>query len=141
MVGGRNLLVAGEMGGRMAKVGALLFAAGAGITLAFHLAMILGAPWGHLTMGGRWEGALPLAARGLSAASAALTILMALVVAAKAGLLNWRFPVWAFRAVLVLMALSVVLHLATPSRAERRLWLPVILAMAAGTIAVAWGRR
>jgi hypothetical protein len=125
----------------MAKIGALLFGAGAGITLAFHLAMILGAPWGHLTMGGRWEGPLPLAARGLSAASAALTTVMALVVAAKAGLLNWRFPVWAFHAVLVLMALSVVMHLATPSRAERQLWLPVILAMVAGTIAVALGKR
>lgn len=125
----------------MAKIGALLFAAGAGITLVFHLAMILGAPWGHLTMGGRWEGALPPAARGLSAASAALTTLMALVVAANARLLNWRFPVWAFPAVLSLMALSVVMHLATPSRAERELWLPIILAMTAGTVAVALGKR
>lgn len=125
----------------MARIGALLFGAGAGITLVFHLAMILGAPWGHLTMGGRWEGALPLAARGLSAASAALTTLMALVVAAKAGLVNCRFPAWAFHAVLVLMALSVVMHLATPSRAERQLWLPIILAMVAGTIAVAFGKR
>lgn len=38
------------------------------VVIAFHVAMICGAPWGHLTMGGRWPGALPPAARWLSLA-------------------------------------------------------------------------
>lgn len=119
----------------MMKFGAWAFLAGSAVTVAFHTAMILGAPWGHLTMGGRWDGALPLPARGLSAVSAALILLMASVVAARAGLLAWRFPAWSIYAVVGFMVLSIAMHVATPSAAERQLWLPVILAMALGAAA------
>lgn len=119
----------------MTRIGAWAFLAGATMTVAFHMAMILGAPWGHLTMGGRWNGALPLPARGLSAVSAVLILLMASVVAARAGLLAWRLPAWSTYAVLAVMVLSIAMHVATPSAAERRLWLPVILVMALGAAA------
>lgn len=124
----------------MMKFGAWAFLAGSAVTVAFHTAMILGAPWGHLTMGGRWDGALPLPARGLSAVSAALILLMASVVATRAGLLAWRFPAWSMYAVVALMVLSIAMHVATPSAAERQLWLPVILAMALGAAATLWSR-
>lgn len=117
------------------KIGAWAFLAGAAMTVAFHTAMMLGAPWGHLTMSGRWHGALPLPARGLSAASAGLILVMASVVASRAGLLAWRFPAWSIHAVLAVMVLSVAMHVATPSAAERQLWLPVILVMALGAAA------
>jgi hypothetical protein len=116
----------------MMKIGAWVFLAGSAMTVAFHTAMMLGAPWGHLTMGGRWAGALPLPARGLSAVSAVLILLMASVVAARAGLLAWRFPAWSTSVVVAFMVLSIAMHVATPSAAERHLWLPVILAMALG---------
>ena len=90
-------------------------------------------------MGGRWDGALPLPARGLSAVSAALTLLMASVVAARAGLLAWRFPAWSIYSVVGFMVLSIALHM-TPSAAERQLWLPVVLAMALGAAATARSR-
>jgi hypothetical protein len=121
--------------GRMMKFGAWAFLAGSAMTIAFHVAMMLGAPWGHLTMGGRWHGVLPLPARGLSAVSAALILLMASAVAARAGLMAWRFPTWSIYAVVAFMILSIAMHVATPSAAERQLWLPVILAMALGAAA------
>ncbi len=124
----------------MMKLGAWVFLAGAAVTVAFHAAMMLGAPWGHLTMGGRWSGTLPLPARGLSALSAALILLMASVVAARAGLSAWRFPEWSIYAVVGFLVLSIAMHVATPSTAERQLWLPVILAMALGAAATLWRR-
>lgn len=117
------------------RLGAWAFLAGSAVTIAFHTAVMLGAPWGHLTMGGRWDGTLPLPARGLSAISAALILLMACVVAARAGLLAWRVPAWALYPVMACMVLSIAMHLATPSAAERHLWLPVILVMTAGAAA------
>ena len=122
----------------MMKIGAWAFLAGSAVTVAFHAAVILGAPWGHLTMGGRWDGALPLPARGLSVVSAALILLMASVVAARVGLLAWRFPAWSMYVVMAVMVLSLAMHVATPSAAERQLWLPVILAMALGAAATLW---
>ena len=126
--------------GQMMRIGAWAFLAGSAMTVAFHTAMMLGAPWGHLTMGGRWDGVLPLPARGLSAVSAALTVLMASIVAARAGLLAWRFPAWSIYAVMAFMVLSIVMHVATPSAAERQLWLPVILLMALGAAATLQSR-
>jgi hypothetical protein len=119
----------------MARLGAWAFLAGAAVTVAFHTAVILGAPWGHLTMGGRWDGELPLPARALSAVSAAVIVLMAGVVADRAGFLAWRCPAWSIYAVMAVMGLSAVMHVATPSVAERQVWLPVILVMALGASA------
>ena len=124
----------------MMKIGAWVCLAGAAVTVAFHAAVMLGAPWGHLTMGGRWSGTLPLPARGLSAVSAALILLMASVVAARAGLSAWKFPAWSMYAVVGFLVLSIAMHVATPSAAERQLWLPVILAMALGAAATLWSR-
>jgi hypothetical protein len=124
----------------MTRIGAWAFLAGSAMTVVFHMAMVLGAPWGHLTMGGRWHGALPLAARGLSVLSSALILWMAGVVAARAGLLAWRFPAWSIYAVVAFMVLSIAMHVATPSAAERHLWLPVIVVMTLGVVATLSGR-
>jgi hypothetical protein len=60
---------------------------------------------------------------------------MASVVAARAGLLARQFPAWCIHAVVAFMVLSIAMHVATPSAAERQLWLPVILTMAIGAAA------
>jgi hypothetical protein len=109
---------------------ATLFAVLSAVVVAFHLAVILGAPWGRLTMGGRWPGVLPPRARVLSAASAVLTVAMAVVL--------WQAgPAWAVQGVVALMVLSVVGNAATRSEGERRLWLPVSLAMFLSALSVA----
>ena len=58
----------------------MVFAVLAVCVAGFHIGVILGAPWGALTMGGRWPGVLPPAARVLSALSGGLVLGMAAVV-------------------------------------------------------------
>ena len=104
---------------------------------AFHLAIILGAPLGHLTMGGRWSGTLPAEARALSALAMVLLAGMAAVVLARAGILRWAPPRWAIWGVVAYLIVGVAAHIATPSAAERTLWLPQILVMLVCAVVVA----
>jgi len=111
----------------------MIFAGLSALTVAFHVALILGAQLGHLTMGGRWRGALPPAGRVASGMSALLVGAMAWVVVAGPG--------WAVWVVVGVMVLSVAMHIATPSQAERRLWLPVVGVMMVAGLTVALGGR
>ncbi len=111
---------------------------------AFHLAMIAGAPWGHLTMGGRWPGRLPMEGRISAGVSALLLIGLLGLVAARAGLVDpdgplvalLHLPVWSFWLVPAWLALGVVLHILTPSKAERLLWLPVLIGLLGAALTV-----
>lgn len=112
-----------------------MFAALSAIVMLFHAAAILGAPVGHLTMGGRWPGVLPPAARVLSMLSLGVIGLTAAVVLARAEVIRWTLPRWSLRAVLVYLTLGILMHIATPSSAERKLWLPVIVML---TMSALW---
>lgn len=124
----------------MIDLAAGLFVVLALFVVAFQVALILGAPWGHLTLGGRFEGALPRRVRAVPAVSALLLGGFAIVVLARAGLAlpGWseaaRVAIWVPVAYLVL---GSVANAATPSRDERRLWLPVILVMLVCALVVA----
>ncbi len=119
-----------------ARVFALLSLA----TAAFQLALVVGAPWGHLTMGGQFPGALPPAARALAAFSMCLLLAFAWIVARRAQLADpttaprLRRAAWL---VVTYCALGIVANAATPSAPERALWLPVVLAMFATSVVVA----
>ncbi len=116
---------------------AWIYAALTAVVVAFHAAVILGAPLGDLTMGGRWPGVLPWQGRLASALSMALLAVLTGIVLARAGLLRWRLPGWTIWAVVAVQAVAVVEHLVTPSPAERALWLPVIVVMLACAVVVA----
>jgi hypothetical protein len=102
--------------------------------------MILGAPWGHLTMGGRWDGVLPPEGRIASALSMVLLTCLALVVLARAGIVQTALPSWAIWVVVGFMVVAVIQHVITPSAAERALWLPQISVMLICAVIVARGR-
>lgn len=119
---------------------AWLHAALVAVVVLFHLAAISGAPVGHLTMGGRWPGALPPELRVGSALSALLLVLLAAIVLARAGIVRLRLPGWLIWAVVAVHALGAFVHVITPSAAERALWLPVILVMLACALVVARSR-
>lgn len=101
------------------------------LLVGFQLALVAGAPWGHLTQGGLHRGALPVQARMLAALSAVLLAAMALAILMAAGAVDplWpRVTGWAALAVTVLTAIA---NWATPSAPERRLWGPVTTVMLA----------
>lgn len=116
----------------MIQVAAVLFGVLAVAVAAFQVALVLGAPWGELTLGGRWRGALPVRVRVLPLVSALLLLLFAAVIAARAGIgFAGIAPRAAAGAWLVVgfSALATLANALTPSRRERALWLPVVSTM------------
>ncbi len=110
------------------------------IVIAFQIALAMGAPWGHLTWGGRFPGQLPSRMRRIAIFSAVLLAVFALVVEARAGVLfpEWRglsnILIWV---VVGYCALGAVMNAITPSKWERIVWLPVVLGMLVCSLVVA----
>jgi hypothetical protein len=121
-------------------ISAYIFMVLASVVFLFQVALAAGAPWGEITMGGRFPGQLPPRMRGVAIFSAALILGFGLVVAVRAGFLlpQWQpistYLVWGIVAYFVL---GVVAHLFTPSRWERIIWLPVIVVMLVSSMIVA----
>ena len=93
------------------------------LVVLFHGAVILGAPLGRLTQGGRHDGALPPLNRLFAAVSAGLMVGVALAVLAAAGQ-GPDWPRWVGWSGVVLGGLGLAANLATPSRIERLVWAP-----------------
>ena len=105
--------------------------------VTFQLALVAGAPWGALTQGGRYLGALPPSARAIAALSALLLLAFVGTVRAHASATRApRFPraVWV---VVAYCALGVLANAVTPNAWERALWLPVVILMFASSLHVA----
>lgn len=116
-------------GSTIATISAAIFALLAAYVFVFQCIVAAGAPWGHLTMGGRWPGKLPPAIRPLSVVQGLLALAMAAAVLDRAGLVALGWPDWTYYASLALCALTVLGNAATPSAPERRLGLPVAILM------------
>jgi hypothetical protein len=108
--------------------------------VAFQIALAAGAPWGAYAMGGAYPGQFPPAMRVAAVIQAALLVVFALVVLARAGII---FPAW-LRAtrwlawvVVAFSALSLILNLITPSAGERAIWAPVAFVMLVSSVIVA----
>ena len=56
------------------------------VVTAFQVALVLGAPWGALTLGGRYPGTLPPSARVIAALSATLLVAFIVIMRMRAGL-------------------------------------------------------
>lgn len=114
-----------------------VFAGLAALVALFQVALALGAPWGHLAMGGRWPGRFPPALRLGALVQAGLMAAMARIVAGAGGVLPPVGPDWLIWVVVAVTGLSALMNNLTPSRGERRLWGPVALIMALTAIWVA----
>lgn len=109
-------------------------------TAAFQLALVTGAPWGHLTMGGQFPGTLPPSARAMAAFSMCLLVAFAWIIVRRAQLADPSTAPRLKRAawlVVTYCVLGIVANAATPSAPERALWLPVALLMFATSVVVA----
>ena len=113
-----------------------------GVALLFQTALLFGAPWGHLTMGGAHKGVLPISVRRVVVVSMLLLVFFALVVMTRASLI---FPdVLGLARVLIWFVvgycgLGVMLHIMTPSYWERVIWLPHVIGMLICSLRVALG--
>ena len=125
---------------RAAGIGYAVVSAG---VVAFQIALALGAPWGSYAMGGAFPGQFPPALRLTALVQAAVLLLMAAVVLARAGiaLRGWfRVSRWLVWVVVAFAAVSLVLNLITPSAGERMIWAPVAFALLVCSLLVATGR-
>lgn len=119
---------------------ALVFAVVAGGVVAFQLALALGAPWGAYAMGGAFPGRFPPPMRAAAVVQAVGIGLLAVVVLSSAGLmlpdLAAAFP-WLVWAPVAVSALAVVLNAISRSAGERRIWVPVAVALLGSSLIVA----
>ena len=122
------------------QLAAVFYALATMVVVGFQVALAAGAPWGEYAMGGRIPGRFPPAMRVAAVAQASILGMLALVVLEAAGLvaLGWTAALpWLVWVPVVVSALSAIMNAATPSRVERRLWLPVALVLLASSLVVA----
>lgn len=126
----------------LAPVSAIFFAILAAAVTVFQTALVIGAPLGEFTLGGKYRGSLPPAIRLMPALSAVLLCGFAVVVVARAGIAfpelsgSSRVLTWL---VVAYCAVGVVANFFTPSKRERAIWLPVVLLMLITSLIVAIG--
>ena len=120
-------------------VATMVFSALVLVVVVFQLALAAGMPWGRLTWGGKFSGTLPVYMRVVALVSAGLLVGFGLIVSIRAGVM---FPEWQpmsrtlIWVVVTYCALGVLANAATPSRWERRLWLPVVFGMLVSSVIV-----
>jgi hypothetical protein len=124
----------------ISQLAALVFALVAVGVIAFQVAMALGAPWGAYAMGGAFPGRFPPALRAAAVVQAALIGLLAAIVLSAADLV-WpglvdTVPCLAWLPVVV-SAVASGLNAISRSAGERRIWVPVTLAMLVTSLIVA----
>ena len=103
---------------------AILYALVIGIVVLFQFCLIMGAPWGKITQGGRNEGRLPASGRLAAILSIPILFFMGASITSAAGLSPY-WEGWTGYAAIVMQTLSTTLNWITPSQKERLLWGPI----------------
>src|SRR5687768_7529934 len=108
--------------------------------IAFQIALALGAPWGTYAMGGAFPGRFPPRMRIAALVQAALLAVTIGIVLSRAGhvLAAWSDAArWLIWVVVAIALLALVLNAISRSEGERRIWVPVALAMLVCSLVVA----
>ena len=106
------------------QIAAILYILITVVVIFFQLFLVLGAPWGEFTQGGRHKGTLPISGRISAAVSIPILVFMAASISSVVGLVHN----WSIRTAYITLALqgiTAVFNLITPSLKEKRLWGPV----------------
>ncbi|MFZ2999852.1 MAG: hypothetical protein WA071_05965 [Undibacterium umbellatum] len=110
------------------------------IVILFQLALACGAPWGSIAMGGKYPGRFPNHMRIAALLQSLLLVLIGVIIFTRAGIILSAYLDWSRMAIWGVVAYSLVgsiLNLITPSKWERRIWAPVVLALLACSSVVA----
>ena len=124
----------------MFTISAYIFAIAVCVVVLFQITLACGAPWGHLSMGGRYPGKFPSKLRATALIQALVLIFLAAVVMIKAKIVLHdyydvsKMAIWV---VVGINVLSLLMNLATPSKWERIIWAPVALVMVVSSLIVA----
>lgn len=116
-----------------------LYATGCLAIVFFQIALIAGVPLGCYTQGGRHEGALPLSGRMVAGLSIPVLMFQGLAILSAAGFPGLGWPRWTGWAGFGVQCATAGLALVTPSGAERAVWGPVTVVMAAMALVVVTG--
>ena len=106
------------------QIAAILYILITVVVIFFQVFLVLGAPWGEFTQGGRYKGTLPISGRISAAISIPILVFMASSISSVVGFV----PNWSIRTAYITLALqgvTAVFNLITPSLKEKRLWGPV----------------
>lgn len=126
----------------LSNIAAILFALLSAVTVGFQLALACGAPWGELTLGGKYRGQLPRHIRLIPLLTSVLLIGFASIVAARAGLafanISAASHAWIW-VVVGYCVLGAIANAITPSLRERAAWLPVLIVMLVSSTIVGIG--
>jgi len=102
------------------------------IVIAFQLALAAGAPWGKISMGGKYPGVYPKQMRIAAIVMSVFFLLLTSIVGIRAGWLETnlfelsRIAIWV---VVAINGLGLLMNLITPSKWERIIWAPVCLVL------------
>ncbi|MEP7353773.1 MAG: hypothetical protein ABI824_11120 [Acidobacteriota bacterium] len=118
------------------------FAVCAGFSACFQFALAGGAPWGRLTWGGKFPGRLPARMRIVAAFAAVLLLSFAVIVQVRTGVIATPWQPISRKLIWIVVAyggLGAVANAITPSRWERIVWLPVVIALLVTSLLIATG--
>ena len=124
----------------MSSVAAQIFALLIFVVVLFQLALMLGAPWGNVAMGGRFPGKIPPVMRIAALIQGLVLGVIGFIVLIRGQVLNsnlYEITEIAIWVVVTLMGLSLVMNLVTPSRWERIIWAPVVVVLFTCSVVVA----
>ena len=97
--------------------------------IAFQFSLIFGAPWGDITMGGRYSGQIPLYMRMVILfVFIPILLLVTMIVLVRSGLTCEEYYEWSKSAIWFVVAFHMIvsiLNIITPSKKERMLWAPI----------------
>lgn len=122
------------------QIAAIVYAVFSAFTMMFHLALVFGAPWGHLTLGGKYIGKLPGRTRVLSVLAFLILAVFAFIVLVRADLVLPQFHVASRFAIwlpALYMTIGLFLNSFSRSKPEKKLWVPIILIMLLSAVVVA----
>ena len=124
----------------MTQIAAWLFALVIAGVVLFQVALALGAPWGAFAMGGAFPGRFPPRMRVAAIVQAIVLGALAVVALSHAGLavpgLAQAAP-WLIWLAVGVSVVSLVLNAISPSAGERRIWVPVAIALTVTSLVVA----
>jgi hypothetical protein len=129
-----------EPGVDLTAAAAILYAIVVSGVVAFQVALALGAPWGGYAMRGAFPGRFPARLRVAAVVQGAILTGTIALVLARAGLAlpELSDPArWLTWVVVAIALVALVLNAITPSAGERRIWVPVTLAMLVSSLVVA----